>query len=179
MRRQATLGALLLVVLGVALGATVFRSDIAQATGLKQSQSVIVDNSPAEAVPVREQNLDSGNIKVHEQGTVDVEVQNSSLSVAPLAVTTSRLVNLLVVPGGTTTDQFSSIDASLITISGTGDAEVFAGSASSGFLGVRTKGEEPVVFPLPQTLVADLIRVDCSATSPTSCSMMINLLGRP
>jgi hypothetical protein len=76
MRRQATLGALLLVVLGVALGATVFRSDIAQATGLKQSQSVIVDNSPAEAVPVREQNLDSGNIKVHEQGTVDVEVQN-------------------------------------------------------------------------------------------------------
>jgi hypothetical protein len=77
------------------------------------------------------------------------------------------------------TDQFSSIDASLITISGTGDAEVFAGSASSGFLGVRTKGEEPVVFPLPQTLVADLIRVDCSATSPTSCSMMINLLGRP
>ena len=55
MRRQATLGALLLIVLGVALGATVFRSDIAQATGLKQSQSVIVDNTAAEAVPVREQ----------------------------------------------------------------------------------------------------------------------------
>jgi hypothetical protein len=80
MRRQAT-GALLLVTVGIILGATVFRSDIAQATGLKQSQSVIVDNAPAQAVPVREQNLDGGNIKVHEQGTADVHVTNSSLSV--------------------------------------------------------------------------------------------------
>ena len=46
MRRQATLGALLLVVLGVALGATVFRSDIAQATG-----PVDVVHGTAVAVP--------------------------------------------------------------------------------------------------------------------------------
>jgi hypothetical protein len=70
MRRHAVLGALVLIALGVVLGATVFRADIAQAAGL--AQSVTVDNTPAQAVPVREQNLDSGNIKVHEQGTASV-----------------------------------------------------------------------------------------------------------
>ena len=69
MRRQAGLMALLLVGVGVVLGVTVFRSDIAQATGL--AQSVTVDNTSAQAVPVREQDLDaSGNIRVHEQGVV-------------------------------------------------------------------------------------------------------------
>lgn len=64
MQRHAVIGALLLVGLGVALGATVFRTDIARATGLAQ---------PAQ--PVREQNLDgNGNIKVHEQGTVPTQV---------------------------------------------------------------------------------------------------------
>ena len=77
MRQRALIGALGLVLIGVILGATVFRSDIAQATGLKQSQSVIVDNTPAEAVPVREQNVDGGNVKVHEQGTANVKVTNT------------------------------------------------------------------------------------------------------
>jgi hypothetical protein len=70
MRRNATIGALLLIAVGVALGATVFRTDIAQATGL--AQAVTVDNTAANPVPVREQNLDSGSIKVREQGTVKV-----------------------------------------------------------------------------------------------------------
>jgi hypothetical protein len=66
-RRRATIGALLLIVVGIALGATVFRTDIAQATGL--AQAVTVDNTSANPVPVREQNLDAqGNVKVHEQG---------------------------------------------------------------------------------------------------------------
>jgi len=60
MRRRALIGALLLIGVGVVLGATVFRTDIAQATGL--AQSVTVDNTPAQAVPVREQNLAGGNI---------------------------------------------------------------------------------------------------------------------
>jgi hypothetical protein len=72
MQRRATISALLLVGVGVVLGTTVFRTNIAEATGLKQSQSVIVDNTAAEAVPVREQNLDGSNIKVHEQGVVTV-----------------------------------------------------------------------------------------------------------
>lgn len=80
MRRHAIIGALLLIGLGVILGATVFRTDIARATGL--AQAVTVNNTAAQAVPVREQNLDGrGNIKVHEQGTADVNVTNSRLKV--------------------------------------------------------------------------------------------------
>jgi hypothetical protein len=41
--------------LGVALGATVFRTDIAQATGL--AQSVTIDNTAANPVPVLEQGV--------------------------------------------------------------------------------------------------------------------------
>src|SRR4029450_9783081 len=75
MRRQALIGALLLIGIGVVLGATVFRTDIAQATGMdKSAQNVIVKNTPAQAGPVQEQNLDGGNIKVHEQGTANVSV---------------------------------------------------------------------------------------------------------
>ena len=81
MRRQAIIGALLVFGVGVVLGTTVFRADIAQATGL--AQSITVNNTPAQAVPVREQNLDSSqNVKVHEQGTANVNVTNSSLTVA-------------------------------------------------------------------------------------------------
>ena len=68
MQRPALIGALLLVVAGVVLGATVFRTDIAQATGL--AQAVTVNNTPANPVPV------------HEQGTAQVNVTNSSLDVS-------------------------------------------------------------------------------------------------
>jgi hypothetical protein len=37
MKHQAGIGALLLLCVGIVLGATVFRADIAQATGLAQS----------------------------------------------------------------------------------------------------------------------------------------------
>src|SRR5436190_962640 len=66
MARKPIIGALLLVAVGVVLGTTVFRDDIAQATGLAPApSSVVVVNTAAQAVPTREQNLDSaGNINV-------------------------------------------------------------------------------------------------------------------
>jgi hypothetical protein len=74
-RRRVIIGALPLIGVGVIVGATVFRTDIAQATGL--AQSVTVDNTSANPVPVREQNLDrNGNIKVREQGTVQVDASS-------------------------------------------------------------------------------------------------------
>jgi len=80
MHRPALIGALLLVGVGVVLGATVFRADIAQATGLAPSVTVV--NTAADPVPVREQNLDgSGRIRVHEGGTASVNVTNSSVTV--------------------------------------------------------------------------------------------------
>jgi hypothetical protein len=64
MRRRALIGALLLIGVGVVLGATVFRTDIAQATGL--AQSVTVTNTAANPVPV------TGTVGV--QGTPSVKV---------------------------------------------------------------------------------------------------------
>lgn len=55
MRRQAIIGALLLIGVGVVLGATVFRADIAQATGFDKPTNVVIANSPAKPVPVLEQ----------------------------------------------------------------------------------------------------------------------------
>jgi hypothetical protein len=73
MRRRPIIGALLLIGVGVVLGTTVFRDDIAQAAGLAGSAPVTVLNTPDQAVPTREQNTDgSGAIKVHEQGTASV-----------------------------------------------------------------------------------------------------------
>ncbi|MGE5176997.1 MAG: hypothetical protein ACM3JJ_11550 [Hyphomicrobiales bacterium] len=80
MRQRAIIVALLLVGTGVVLGATVFRTDIAQATGL--AQSVVVSNTASQAVPVREQNLEGGNVKVHEQGTARVRSDEDEVSVS-------------------------------------------------------------------------------------------------
>jgi hypothetical protein len=79
MKRQAGIGALLLACVGLVLGATVLRSDIAQATGL--AQSVTVNNTAAQAVPVREQNLDGQNIRVHEEGTAAVRSADEEIAV--------------------------------------------------------------------------------------------------
>jgi len=94
MHRQVGFGVLLLIAVGIVLGATVFRSDIAQATGL--AQSVTVSNTPAQAVPVREQNLDGGNVKVHEQGTVSVRSLDREVS-----ATASCIADLSDTCGGT------------------------------------------------------------------------------
>jgi hypothetical protein len=100
MKHQAGIGALLLLCVGIVLGATVFRADIAQATGL--AQSVTVNNTASNPVPVREQNLDgSGSIKVHEQGTANVNVTNSSLTVAsPAPITDGAIVVGIPCPAG-------------------------------------------------------------------------------
>src|SRR2546423_4005453 len=65
--RRAIVPALLLVLVSVVLGATVFREQVAQA---------------AATLMVREQNTDAqGNIKVHEQGTAAVRAANEEVTV--------------------------------------------------------------------------------------------------
>jgi hypothetical protein len=84
MRRNAIIGALLLIAVGIALGTTVFRTDIAQATGL--AQSVTVDNADANPVPVTAANpvpvTAANTLPVHEQGTATVHVDNGNLTVS-------------------------------------------------------------------------------------------------
>jgi hypothetical protein len=80
--KKALVPALLLVLGSVLLGATVLREPLAWAA--PPMPSVFVANDESSPVPAREQNLDAdGNIKVHEQGTADVNVTNTSLPVAP------------------------------------------------------------------------------------------------
>jgi hypothetical protein len=62
MHRGVIIGALVLVCLGVLLGMTVFRTDIAQATGL--AQAVTVNNTAANPVPITD---DRTNITFHAQ----------------------------------------------------------------------------------------------------------------
>jgi hypothetical protein len=70
--RKALIPAFLLVLGSAVLGATVMHEPIAHAGS---AMSVLVANSKTTPVPVSEQNLDaSGNIKVHEQGTANVNV---------------------------------------------------------------------------------------------------------
>lgn len=100
MRQGAIIGGLLLVTVGIVLGATVFRTDIAQATGL--AQAVTVSNTAAQAVPVREQNLDGGNIKVHEQGIVSSRSADAEVSAtaANASLTDTCGGSLYTVPAG-------------------------------------------------------------------------------
>jgi hypothetical protein len=71
MPRRALIGAFTLIGVGVFLGTTVFREEIAQA-----AQSIVVVNAPEQAVPAREQNLDAnGFIRVHEQGSATVRLE--------------------------------------------------------------------------------------------------------
>lgn len=80
--KKALIPTFLLVLGSTVLGATVLQEPLAHAAA--PIVSVLVTNDAARPVPAREQNLDpDGNIKVHEQGTADVNVTNTSLSVAP------------------------------------------------------------------------------------------------
>jgi len=86
MRQRAIIAALLAITVGVVLGATVFRTDIAQATGLAPGPKVVVTNTPAQAVPVREQgtasvNVTNTSVPVHEQGVASVQPAGTPFTV--------------------------------------------------------------------------------------------------
>lgn len=86
--KKAIIPAFLLVLGSTVLGATVLQEPLARAA--VPVASVFVTNDAAQPVPVREQNVDAdGNVKVHEQGTADVNVTNTSLPVAPPRPVTS------------------------------------------------------------------------------------------
>jgi hypothetical protein len=80
--KKAIIPAFLLVLGSTVLGATVLQERLAWAA--PPLPSVFVANDAASPVPVREQNVDAdGNLKVHEQGTADVNVTNGNLNVTP------------------------------------------------------------------------------------------------
>jgi hypothetical protein len=191
MRRHAIIGALLLIGLGVILGATVFRTDIAQATGL--AQSVTVTNTPAQAIPVREQNLDGGNIKVHEQGTANVtgtvglsssgntvKIDGSANEVTAAMQPATRSTALALANGGSAS--FGEITASLVIVNmGPGVERVnFSGGIIGGLdvwgPAALGGGSAHVVLPLTQPINVSHFQSDCP--SGNGCGVNYMLAGR-
>jgi hypothetical protein len=129
MRRRAFIGALLLVGVGVVLGSTVFRADIAQATGL--AQSVTVTNTP---------------LPVHEQGTASVNVTNTSVPVHEQGVAS-------VLHAGTpTTVQFSNLTLYTVPAGKRFVIEYVSGySNTSGYMVLEVLGGGVANFILPTT----------------------------
>jgi hypothetical protein len=79
-RTGVVLGVASVMVVGSALvGATISREPVAQAAGA--AFSVFVNNDSNHPVPIREQNVDAnGNLKVHEQGTVQMAIPATQFS---------------------------------------------------------------------------------------------------
>lgn len=166
MARKSMIGGFALVGIGVVLGTTVFRNDIAQATGLAPAPSnVVVSNTPAQAVPTREQNLDgSGNIKVHEQGTTNVNVTNSGLSVAPESpITAGGGSTTCVATGDVTPCPYAETTASALVVTlSSGVTKCSLGNTTSGrtvaeFIGPAGGGVASAVFSLDRPITFDII----------------------
>jgi hypothetical protein len=148
MHRTAFVGALLLVGVGVVLGTTVFRTDIAQATGL--AQSVTVNNTAANPVPVKSDHIDITFHAASSSGFL-TDCGNSSIYQVPAG---QQLVA-----------QFVSIDSAIGTDAATADQATLFNADQSGtidFAGItltrgtlgRWVGSQTIdlVFPSGATL---------------------------
>jgi hypothetical protein len=165
--KKALVPALLLVLGSVVLGATVFPTPLATAAGGIPSMFVANDNQ--HPLPVEERNVDAaGNIKVHEQGTADVNVTNATLPMAPpqpvtgggggiAPALTCPVLEVLPVPVTATALQLawsSGIQALRLRLSNSFVAE-FWGPA-------RTGDPSPLVLPLTRPVTFDV--VECFGT---------------
>jgi hypothetical protein len=165
MRKAVVLGIALLVTSVVVLGGTVFRQQVADASSIL---SVFVTNDSSHPVPVREQNLDGGgNIKVHEQGTANVNVTNSSLTVASQAPITGGAVHWnLPCPSGF---KFGTVVASALTFhlsAGVEDVELRTGTSSVAYtaVGPALGGPADINLALDRPISFDTIECTGSGT---------------
>jgi hypothetical protein len=171
--KKALVSALLLVAGSVLLGATVLQEPLAQAAA--PIASVFVTNDASSPIPAREQNLDTNrNIKVHEQGTANVNVTNSSLPTAPPAPITGGggSVTLAACPE----DHFGTITASALRISWSSNiAGVILRRGTSvvaTFVGPVAGDESPVDLALTRPVEFD--RISCFGTGTISVSWVGN-----
>jgi hypothetical protein len=151
MRRRAGL-AVLIILAGMVLGATMFREQVAQAAMAIMKVQVV--NPSTAPVPVHEQgtanvnvtNPNSSPVPVAPQGTQNVNVTNGSLAVGPPAPVTSGGQRLQV-DSGQTTPIGSAITASALVIQ-------FRNGATE--LIFRRNGEIAARFPAPGPIVLGL-----------------------
>jgi hypothetical protein len=154
--RRAALSAFWLILGASVLGATVFQEPLASAA--HAAQRVIVANPGSKPVQVQEVNTDSGgSIKVHEQGTANVNVTNSSLSLAPFPTVT----------GGAGTIRLSASDNPfpIQPIITTGFSVDMSQGASELILGFQAGGAS-FRIPGPNNLPSSAAHHDFALTYP-------------
>jgi len=170
MRRRAGL-AVLIILAGMVLGATMFREQVAQAAAAVLKVQVV--NTSTSPVPVHEQGTANVNVTnptgspvpVASQGTTDVNVTNGSLAIGPPAPVTSGGQRLQV-DSGQTTPIGSAITASALVVQ-------FRNGASEIIF--RRNGEIAARFPAPGPLVLALTQpvrfdeVQCGGPAGGSC----------
>jgi hypothetical protein len=159
--RRALLPAFLLLLGSVVLGATVFHEPVANAA--QQVVNAFVTNDAAHPVPVQEQRADAnGNIKVHEQGTANVNVANSVVPVEDQS-STSLLFQGVMTPinmGG----QFQRID-----VRGFSKVRIFTRIVDADRNQCQT-GADAIRVQVPEgsdTLDLDAFDLDCVGTGVT------------
>jgi hypothetical protein len=157
MRKAQVLGIMLLVISALVLGGTVFRQQVADASALL---NVFVTNDSSHPVPVKEQNVDAnGNIKVHEQGTADVRVTNSSLTIAPAAPITGGGSDFLVGGSGTILPFSPPVTASALSIHLSSEIEsltlTFQGNVVAEFDGPALDGNDSILLALTRPIEFD------------------------
>ncbi len=156
--RRTIVSAVVLMFVGVILGGMAFRQQVAYASAVL---SVLVTNDAAHPVPVREQNFDANaNIKVHEQGTANVNVTNSSILVRTPAVTdgsigsfaqTNGPVPIRICPSPCTATALvitmsSGIERLTLSLSSGGTSAVFNGPAMLGPGTIVVSLPRPITF---------------------------------
>jgi hypothetical protein len=173
--RRAIIPALLLVLVSVVLGATVFRERVAHA---------------AATLMVREQNTDANrNIKVHEQGTADVRVTGGAVDVGSTPVATELRQDTNTGLGTHVCFSNSPIVASSLALSAIGNSASFefrAGGAcdqNGNYEGGHTvfaldvATDTSLSIPLHDRLLVNDATVDCGGFN-ISCTWSYALVGQ-
>jgi hypothetical protein len=135
-----------------------------QATGL--AQSVTVANTP---LPVREQNVDGGNIKVHQQRTVNVASAPASKH------------DWIVALGDNSPTAIGPLNASVIIVRMRSDAHVSAVRFSTGagmvfdLSGPIAGASANAVVPLTQPIPISQVELQC--TDNVNCEADVQAVG--
>jgi hypothetical protein len=168
--------AILVLLAGTFLGGTVFRAPVGYAaTALLD---VFVTNDTSHPVPVSEQNKDAtGNIKVHEQGTANVNVANSSLSVTAPVVTSGAGAESFGTSSSPLEVGACPCTASAIVVtmtSGVSGLTLFSSTSfppaiAANFVGPALGGASTIVLPLPRPIT--FIAAECKGPSGEGCTI--------
>jgi hypothetical protein len=172
--RRYGVGAGLMVVLVAAISlATGWGSAVAAQIG-----NVFVTNDSAHPVPVQEQRRDAnGNIKIHEQGTADVNVTNSSLNVGSPAPITDGGGGIGVDSDGSQSHLSEPVIASALDIHMSSDVTTLFFALGTGpesttpavFVGPSQGAAADIVLPLSRPIKFD--GVTCAGAGTGGCSV--------